>query len=60
MIPTLSVVKPPVYELQVKQRKIGVSTLSAKLTEHIDKIDTDLVSSEHAYHEPAEHKTVGE
>ena len=28
---------------QVKQKKIGVSTLNAKLAEHIDKIDTDLV-----------------
>ena len=29
--------------MQVKQKKIGVSTLNAKLAEHIDKIDTDLV-----------------
>ena len=29
--------------MQVKQKKIGASTLNAKLAEHIDKIDTDLV-----------------
>lgn len=33
--------------MQVQRKQVGLSTLHAKLSEYIDKIDTDLVSTQH-------------
>ena len=38
--------------VQVKQKKIGVSTLNAKLAEHIDNIDSDLVREPYSQYPP--------